>query len=244
MLRAHIDHITITAPSLAVGVEYVRQALGVVPQAGGEHPRMGSHNCLLKLGDTVFLEVISINPDAPPPSRPRWFELDQPDLNRYPRLAMWVARTNDIQAAVKASPVFPGDVEPMTRRQLEWLITIPKDGSLPLQGVAPTLIQWHTETHPSCTLQDLGCSLVRLEGFHAEAEKVNSMLQSIGFQGQFSVSAVHSLRSPLLTGDQRECNANAERPYLVAHIQTPTGLRRLGGPGFSPDPYPQQRRAD
>src|ERR1700737_3332136 len=132
MLHSHIDHITVTAPSLAVGVEYVRQALGVVPQAGGEHPRMGSHNCLLKLGDAVFLEVISINPDAPPPSRPRWFELDQPDLNRYPRLAMWVARTNDIQAAVNASPVFAGDVEPMTRGRLEWLITIPKDGSPPL----------------------------------------------------------------------------------------------------------------
>ena len=45
-------------------------------QVGGEHPRMGTHNLLLRLGDSVFLEVLSPNPDAPPPSRPRWFGLD------------------------------------------------------------------------------------------------------------------------------------------------------------------------
>jgi hypothetical protein len=50
MFRSHIDHIVITAPSLAAGVEYVRQALGVTPQAGGEHPRNGDAQlCLLRI---------------------------------------------------------------------------------------------------------------------------------------------------------------------------------------------------
>ena len=217
MLRSHLDHLAITAPSLADGVEYMRQTLGVAPQPGGEHPRMGTHNCFLKLGDKVYLEVISINPDAPRPDRPRWFQLDEPDRSRPVRLAAWIARTNDIHAAVAASPVSLGNVEPMSRGQLNWLITIPKDGSLPLQGIAPALIQWPGGTHPTNTLDDRGCSLVRLEGFHPQAERVSAVLQSIGFEGGFSVS-------PLPPG---------ERPYLVAHIQTPTGLRQLSAPGFS-----------
>jgi hypothetical protein len=60
-------------------VEYVRQTLGVSPQAVGEHPRMGTHNYLLKLGEKFYFEVIAINPNASQPNRPRWFELDEPD---------------------------------------------------------------------------------------------------------------------------------------------------------------------
>ncbi len=211
-MRTYIDHLVITAASLADGVEYVRKTLGVTPEAGGEHPRMGTHNCLLKLSSELFLEVIAVNPDVERPKRPRWFQLDQLDLNHQPRLMTWVARTDDIHAALAASPIPLGEIEPMTRGQLNWLITIPYDGSLPFQGVAPTLIQWQTETHPASRLQDLGCSLIRLEAFHAEADKVSSMLECVGFQGAFSVK-------PLGAG---------EPPYLVAHIQTPTGPRSLG----------------
>lgn len=86
-LRLHVDHIVVTSPSVEVGIEYVRDALGVKPQAGGEHPRMGTHNCLLRLGDTLYPEVISINTAAGRPDRPRWFQLDQERSNTAPRLA-------------------------------------------------------------------------------------------------------------------------------------------------------------
>lgn len=214
MLRSHVDHLTITAPSLASGLEYVRQALGVTPQAGGEHPRMGTHNLLLKLGDSVFLEVISVNPEAPSPNRPRWYELDRPDLNSGPRLATWVVRTNDIGAAAAASPVSMGSIEPMSRGQLNWHITIPADGSLPLQGIVPTLIQWDSNPHPASTLQNQGCSLVKLEGFHSEVDRVFGMLRSVGFRDGFSIFFL----------------PQGKRPYLIAHIQTPAGLRKLGVP--------------
>ncbi|MFL6579559.1 MAG: VOC family protein [Burkholderiales bacterium] len=210
MLRSHIDHLVITAPSLDTGVEYVRDALGVSPQAGGQHIRMGTHNCLLKLGDALFLEVISIDPAAPPPARPRWFQLDEEESVKAPRLATWVVRTTDISAAIVASPVVSGYAMPMTRDDLSWTISIPRNGSLPLQGVAPTMIQWQGP-HPASRLQESGCSLVRLEGFHARADKVTAMLEAIGFQGTFTVS-------PLPSG------ASAK---LVAHIQTPAGTRQI-----------------
>lgn len=214
MLQSHMDHIAIIAPSLEAGVEVVRQTLGVNPQVGGEHPRMGTHNCLLKLGETFYLEVISINPNAPQPNRPRWFQLDAPDPSQAIRLATWVARTNDIYAATTASPIPLGEVEAMSRGQMNWLITLPTDGSLPLHGIAPTLIQWTPGVHPATTLQESGCALVRLEGFHPEAGKVVTVLEAIGFEGDFHIYA--------LPPDQK--------PYLVAHIQTPAGIRQLSVP--------------
>lgn len=208
MPRSRVDHLIVTAASLKEGVDYVRRELGVEMQTGGEHVRMGTHNRLLKLGEKLYLEVIAANPDAARPDRPRWFQLDEPDSIRTPRLAAWAARCDDIHAAAAASPVSLGKVEAMNRGNFQWLITVPDDGRLPLQGLAPTLIQWRSEAHPADTLKDQGCSLIRLEGFHPRPGQVKSMLESIGFEGEFPVSP-------------------GETPSLVAHIQTPAGPRRL-----------------
>src|SRR3982750_3587887 len=102
MLRATLDHLVVAATTLAQGCDYVESGLGVRPQRGGKHPRMGTHNALLRLGPKLFLEVIAIDPAAPAPGRPRWFDLDEPrmraSLTDGPRLAHYVARTDDIDA--------------------------------------------------------------------------------------------------------------------------------------------------
>jgi hypothetical protein len=204
MPGSRIDHIVITAASLEEGVDYVRRQLGVEMQKGGEHARMGTHNCLLKLGEQLYLEVIAANPAAPHPGRPRWFQLDEPDSVRSPRLATWVARCDDIRAVAPASL---GKVEAMTRGSFEWLITVPADGRLPLLGLAPTLIEWRSSAHPADTLKDLGCSLVGFEGSHPRPEKVGDFLKSIGFEGEFPVSKGEA--------------------GLVARLLTPAGAKRL-----------------
>ncbi len=209
-VSSRIDHLVVTAPDLGAGSELVQRALGVAPQAGGEHVRMGTHNLLLRLGDALFLEVIAANPDGPRPGRPRWFGLDEIP-GAPPRLATWVARTSDIHATVAACSEPLGTVEPMTRGRLSWLITIPEDGALPLGGVAPALIEWHTEAHPAAGLRDAGCSLVRLELFHPDPPRISALLRSISLEGPISVA-------PLPAGSQ---------PRLVAHFQTPTGLARI-----------------
>jgi hypothetical protein len=107
---------------------------------------MGTHNCLLRLGDALYLEVISSNPAAQDPKRPHWFKLDRKRANSAPRLATWVNRTNDIRAATAASPVPPGSIERMSRRPLRWHITIRADGGLPFNGIIPSLIEWNSET--------------------------------------------------------------------------------------------------
>jgi hypothetical protein len=54
MPRCRIGHITITASNLVIGVEFVRRSLGVSPQVGGEHPRMGTRMTVLRDGSLPF----------------------------------------------------------------------------------------------------------------------------------------------------------------------------------------------
>jgi hypothetical protein len=65
--------------------------------------------------------------------------------------------------------------------------------------------------HRTRTLPESGCSLVGLEGFHPRAETVRDVLRTVGFEGDFGVSAL----------------PRGAPGCLVAHIQTPRGLRRL-----------------
>jgi hypothetical protein len=214
VLQSRIDHLVITAPSLQMGVQAVEQALGVPMQAGGEHPDMGTHNCVLKLGEDVFLEVIAVNPAAPAPGRARWFDLDAPASRPAPRLAAWVARTSDIQHATSLATLPVGNTLALTRGSLSWRLTVPEDGSRVWQGAAPQLIQWDGDTHPAAHMAEQGCSLLGLEAFHPSADHLSRFLDDMGFEGPFRAM-------PL--------NGHAE-PYLVAHVHTPAGMRTIGGP--------------
>lgn len=208
MRSSSIDHITVTAPTLAAGAAFVRRALGVAPQSGGAHPRMGTHNLLLRLGDTMFVEVIAPDPAAPAPERARWFALDTLGPDATPALSAWVARTPDIDASAAASTEALGAVEAMSRGALDWLITIPADGALVLDGIAPALIQWPQGAHPASRLEQHGLSLVMLELFHPEPERITRLLRALDVQGPLCVSPLNGARTP----------------YLMAHIATPQGL--------------------
>lgn len=192
----------------------VERLLGVCPQPGGEHPRMGTHNLLLRLGDASFLEVIAINPTAPRPLRPRWFEMDRLVSESRPRLGCWVARTDAIEASLSQAREYLGEPEPMSRGALDWHISIPHDGSLPLGGAAPALIQWQASSHPAAGMQDKGCSLVKLELVHPQPARLNALLGSLNFVEPEGLLVV----------------TEAAAPGLIAHIDTPQGLRTLGAP--------------
>lgn len=209
--RTFIDHITVTTFSLEVGAALIAESIGVHPQPGGEHPRMGTQNLLLRLGEAMFLEVIAPNPSAPAPSRPRWFALDRLTPQSPPSLSTWVVRCSDIQAYAAAASEPLGAIEPMIRGTLTWHITIPADGSVPLDGVAPALIEWHTEAHPAASLPDQGLSLAELEIHHPDPGRVTRLLESLALAAPVSV---HS--APAGTA-----------AHLVARIDTPRGLRTL-----------------
>jgi hypothetical protein len=212
--RSFLDHITVTAFSLEAGAAFVSETLGVAPQVGGEHPRMATHNLLLRLSDTTFLEVIAPNPAAQAPTRPRWFALDSLSAQSQPSLSTWVVRTANIQDAVAAASEPLGDIEPMSRGALNWLITIPADGSVPLNGSAPALIEWHTDAHPASKLEDRGLTLAKFEIFHPTPDRVSRLLSSLELDAPVSV-----------------LTAQPGTPArLLAHINTQQGLRVLSAP--------------
>jgi hypothetical protein len=205
-----IDHLVVIAPSLESGARYVRETLGVEPEPGGVHERMGTHNRLLRLGEALYVEVIAIDPDARAPDRPRWFGLDAMG-NASPHLATWVVRTDDIAAAAARCAVSLGPIETMTRGALDWRITIPADGSLPFDGIMPALIQWTTPQHPAARLNDRGLRLLGLEAQHARAEQIGRALAGLGVNDAITIA-------PAPPG---------ERPSLSALIDTPAGTRVL-----------------
>lgn len=214
MAHTCIDHIVVTARSLESGAAYVRDALGVSLQAGGEHPRMATHNLLLRLGDDLFLEVIAPNPAVPAPARPRWFALDALGPEAEPSLSMWVVRTTGIDGVAPACTEALGPIEPMSRGTLDWHITIPEDGSVPLDGVAPAVIEWGSAVHPASRLEDRGLALAKFEIVHPDPDRVSRMLRSLAFEGP-----VHVRRAEV-----------GVRPHLVAHLDTPDGRRVLSSP--------------
>jgi hypothetical protein len=190
--RATLDHLVVAAATLDQGEDHLASLLGVRPQRGGRHATMGTHNSLLKLGERCFLEVIAIDPDAAAPTRPRWFDLDRPTMRallaKAPRLIHWVARTDDIETASRASPIDPGPVHTMSRGSFRWRITIPDDGSRPGAGVLPTLIQWEDARHPADDMTDAGVRIAALGAAHPEPASMRAVLAALDLSETLKVT--------------------------------------------------------
>jgi hypothetical protein len=161
-----IDHLVVAATSLAEGAQWVTDTLGATPQPGGRHAAMGTHNRLLSLGPSVYLEIIAIDPDAPPPGRSRWFGLDE--FTGSPRLAAWVARSDDLDAALAIAPAGTGTPLSLARGPYRWRMAVPESGRLPCDGVAPALIEWEDDAHPCDGLLCSNLQLLRLDVRHPE----------------------------------------------------------------------------
>ena len=168
-----LDHLAVSARSLAEGVNWVEAALGVTLGPGGQHPHMATHNRLLGLGD-LYLEVIAIDPDAAPPPWPRWFDLDH--FTGEPRLTNWVARTENLTAALASAPPGTGTPVDLQRGNYHWTMAVPATGKLPFDGAFPALIQWHPPHHPTQALPDVHIRLTRFEIAHPEADALRAVL--------------------------------------------------------------------
>lgn len=170
-----LDHLAIGARTLSEGVAWAQAQLGCTLLAGGQHVRFGTHNRLLGMSGGLYLEVIAPDPDVTP-DRPRWFGLD--NFEGPPRLCNWICRTDDLSGALAVSPPAAGHPEPMSRGDLHWSIAVPADGSLPLDGAWPTLIQWAPGTvHPADRLENSGLTLVALTIRHPEAVALSSRIE-------------------------------------------------------------------
>lgn len=176
-MSRQLDHLVVGARSLEEGAAWCQATFGVVPGPGGQHAFMGTHNRLLRLAGegfaAAYLEIIAIDPQAPPPGRARWFGLDTPDVQAAlalgPQLLHWVLRTDHLQAdqqRLAAAGHDPGRVQAAERNTpaglLRWQITVPDDGLLRAGGALPTLITWDG-AHPTERMTDSGLALLNLQ---------------------------------------------------------------------------------
>lgn len=201
-----LDHLAVAATS--IDDRRLDDLLGVDLSPGGKHARMGTHNRLLRLGATSYLELIAIDPQATAPAHPRWFELDeramQTRLAAGPRLVHWVARVE--KTGLPALPFDVGPWETFQRGDLSWQLTVRADGVLPANGVVPSLICWDGAAHPAARLPDVGVTLEGLELGHPRAVEVQRQLDLLGLD-------VRCARAPV--------------PRIVAHLRTPSGQTTL-----------------
>jgi hypothetical protein len=213
MTYVAVDHLVVGAASLEQGVAWCEATLGVTPGPGGQHPLMGTHNRLLKISGEhypqAYLEIIAIDPAAPPPGRPRWFGLDEVDLSAGPRLLHWVGRSPMLDmhrwglitvGQPPGDPVKAGRDTPQGR--LEWQILLRPDGRPLCGGALPTLLQWGA-VHPTDHMPDSGVTLQRL-GLGGLPAKVREVLR-------------------LRQVDDLVADGAVPPPALRATLQTPRG---------------------
>ena len=210
---AVIDHVVIAAPTLDAGAAYVTEQLGIDLVPGGTHAAMGTHNLLAGIGDS-YLEVIAIDPDAQPPGRARWFDLDAG--RTAPGLAAWVVRASALPSDPELGPAVS-----LARGDLAWQVTVRDDGRLPFDGAGPMAIAW--DSPPPAPL-DSGARLISLIAIHPEPADLRAFLDDIDLAAPVSVQS-------------------GESPRLLAAFDGPLGPRILSSDGQGIDVLTERQAA-
>lgn len=208
-----LDHLTVIAPTLNEGVSHVESCLGIRVPFGTRHDYMGTHNHRLQLGNAVYLEIVAIDPDGQEPDLPRWFGLDnqeqvRSDWNEGRRLRGWVANTDKIDSVVSMHAAILGDKVSLPDDNPTFDFTIPNDGSLPLDGVAPSMIDHRGDTAFFASIPDLGARLRSLTLEHPAPASIETLYRELAIE-----------HPPVLV--------QGSLIRYRALIDTPTGLREL-----------------
>jgi hypothetical protein len=223
--RAQVDHLVVVAGSLAQGVAWCEETLGITPGPGGEHPLMGTHNRLFSVAGPAFprayFEIIAIQPGATPlraAGTHRWFDMDDRELqgrvaSEGPQLVHFVASVPGVVSAVKALAALGldrGSVLEVSRQTatalLQWRITVRDDGQRLFYGGLPTLIQWGEAgedparaAHPLDAMPASGVTLQALQVSHPRPDKLQAAYAAIGLAGVTVTQGAPNLRATLQT---------------------------------------------
>ena len=142
-----LDHIVFGARSLEEGANFIEKKLDIKLSEVGYHDFMGTHNRVVKVDKDIYLEVIAIDPSSKSPNENRWFNLDNPILQKKleysPQMIGYVIETKDKEilkhfcAPIKAS-----------RGNYKWNFAMPNlesnffNKELIENGIIPSLINW------------------------------------------------------------------------------------------------------
>lgn len=208
-MTTKLDHLVLGAETLAQGIHYVESLLGVTVPPGGEHPRYGTHNRVMRLGDDCYFEIIAIDPAATPEKTPRWYGLDDPRIksriSRSPALIAWVASVSDLTTVADAAHWIDGEITEISRGNMHWQMLLPKAG-LADDPLLPWFIHWPEGQHPLPGMQSLDCSLARIGAAVPDPDYFSACLNSVGAQSLIDVE-----------------DSGTDAPGLQVSIQSPKG---------------------
>jgi hypothetical protein len=205
-----VDHLLLGVSDLDRGIAWVEERTGVRAAIGGSHPRVGTRNALLSLGERRYLEII-----APDPTQTTFnFRIDVRRLSE-PRLVTWAAGTKDVEAVAQRARaagfnVFgpqPGSRKRPDGKVLSWK-TFGVKSELAADDVDPIpfFIEWAPASRHPSEDSPKGCELVALEIAHPKPADVDAVLTKLGIEAKAKAR---------------------DRALLVATLRTPKGTLKL-----------------
>ena len=111
--------------------------------------------------------------------------------------------TDDLDGIVANSPVDLGEILHLSRGDLRWRLTVPKDGSLLEGGLFPAFIEWSPGPHPSSAMQDLGLRLQSVHIRHPDPITMKAKFQAFNIDHlvEFTQSSEPALAFSVATPD-------------------------------------------
>ena len=204
VLSLQIDHVVYATTDVEAASARIAERFGVSPVWGGVHPGMGTHNHLLSLGDTTYLEIIGPDPEQPSPPHSRPFGIDALNSDADSRLAGFACKAPDLEeivAKARAVGYDLGEVRAMSRETpdgttLAWRLTINFEAAG--DGLVPFLIDWGDTKNPAVTTP-VGGKLLSLRAEHPDPGAISGMYGAVGIEMDVAAGAAPQLIATIET---------------------------------------------
>ena len=195
MSLSTIDHIVIGASNIEKATKQVESLLQTKFSTSGQHSLMATHNRLARLQNSVYTEIIAIDPSASFPKsgfqEKRWFSLDsaqtQRRLSTGPQPLCWVVAVNNIEQSVSNCGYRPGRITEMSRGEFRWKLTVPNNGDLPEGGILPVLIEWPKGKNPAEAMPKSNLILKQITLFHSSPDFIERILSAMDIAGPINI---------------------------------------------------------
>ena len=161
-----IDHIVYCVPDLDTAIDKLERQLGIRPVYGGSHQMQGTHNALLDLGESCYLEILAVDSDNQTKTADRWMGID---LISQPTVTRWALKSDDLvkdqhlirQYDKRLAHKSEGSRVTASGQRLTWQMILPQPR--PLIELVPFMVDWsQSEIHP-CDGLKAGCLLTEIE---------------------------------------------------------------------------------
>ena len=200
-----LDHIVFAASTLEEGTAFIEKKLQVKLSNIGYHKDMGTHNRVVKISESVYLEVISIDPNSVIIKSKRWFNLDCPklqsQLKKSPQVIGYVIESDDKKILKYYEPFFK-----VSRGEYKWQFSMPRTKTNNLvdqsckNGIMPSLIKWDSEK-PINKMKNNHLDLQKLEIIFTESQlPLKNFINSLGIIEKLRFSSINQVNNSFIEG--------------------------------------------